>query len=63
MIKKVTAWVYVDIKNKEGVVVMTKFPKPPPISTQPRVYVRPPQCNCGDNDKCSHALWCEVNNV
>ncbi len=31
------------INNKEGVVVINKFPKPPPIKVQPRVYVRSPQ--------------------
>ncbi len=29
----------VKIKNKEGVVVINKFPKSPPIRTKPRVYV------------------------
>ncbi len=36
-------WTEVLIKNKEGVVVINKFPKPPPIKVQPRVYVRSPQ--------------------
>ncbi len=34
----------VKITNKEGVVVINKFPKPPPIRPMhPRVYVEPPQ--------------------
>ncbi len=36
------SWVLAEIKNKEGVVVINKFPKPPPIKVQPRVYVRSP---------------------
>ncbi len=33
----------VKIKNKEGVVVVNKFPKPPPIKVKSRVYVRSPK--------------------
>ncbi len=32
----------VKIENKEGVVVINKFPKPFPIKVTPRVYVRSP---------------------
>ncbi len=36
-------WTEAYIKNKEGVVVINKFPKPPPIKVKPRVYVRSPK--------------------
>ncbi len=53
-------WTEAVIKNIEGVVVI-RHKNSSGICLESSLRSFRGMCNCGDNDKCSHALWCNVN--